>query len=163
VIETRLVNLDSDQDASAVIKLLTEYAATMGAKLAASPRDTVTRLQACGNSRVWLAFEQDQPVGCAIGFITLSTFAGQAVLNIHDLAVAAECRGRGVGSQLLGAVRADAVAEGCCQLTLEVREDNPRAERLYRRFGFSDPSGHPTRFLSLSLLEDAHCPPPPVR
>jgi ribosomal protein S18 acetylase RimI-like enzyme len=30
---------------------------------------------------------------------------------------------------------------GCCKLTLEVREDNDRAQRLYRKCGFGDRPG----------------------
>jgi ribosomal protein S18 acetylase RimI-like enzyme len=40
-----------------------------------------------------------------------------------------------VGRALLAAAEAQALAEGCCKLTLEVLEDNP-ARRLYERFGF---------------------------
>jgi hypothetical protein len=34
------------------------------------------------------------------------------------------------------AIEAEATRRDCCKLTLEVREDNPRAESLYRALGF---------------------------
>jgi ribosomal protein S18 acetylase RimI-like enzyme len=51
------------------------------------------------------------------------------------IAVAACCRGRGVGSSLLDALVAHARAEGHAALSLSVEIDNP-ARRLYERAGF---------------------------
>jgi ribosomal protein S18 acetylase RimI-like enzyme len=70
-----------------------------------------------------------------VGF---STFAARLLINIHDLAVIPEYRGRGIGRLLLEAVEAKGHELGCCKLTLEVREDNQRAQRLYDKFGFGD-------------------------
>jgi ribosomal protein S18 acetylase RimI-like enzyme len=68
------------------------------------------------------------------------------LINIHDLAVTAECRGQGVGRRLLEGVEAKARALGCGKVTLEVREDNVSARGLYRRFGFEPGEGHPATF-----------------
>jgi len=65
-----------------------------------------------------------------------STFAARPLLNLHDLAVLPERRGLGVGRALLEAVEARARDLGCCKLTLEVRQDNARAQALYESFGF---------------------------
>jgi ribosomal protein S18 acetylase RimI-like enzyme len=75
------------------------------------------------------------------------------LLNIHDLAVLPEHRGRGVGRALLAAVEEHARRKGCCKLTLEVQDDNPRARALYDKFGFEDVVVQklPTRFLAKSL------------
>lgn len=37
---------------------------------------------------------------------------------------------------LLEAILEEAVATGCCKLTLEVQENNSRARSVYGRFGF---------------------------
>ena len=89
------------------------------------------------SSLVFLAFDGDRPVGIANCFVGFSTFAAQPLVNIHDLAVLPEYRGRGVGERLLGEVERKAKELGCCKLTLEVRGDN-RARNLYERFGFGD-------------------------
>jgi ribosomal protein S18 acetylase RimI-like enzyme len=78
------------------------------------------------------------PVGIAVCFLGFSTFAAQPLINIHDLAVMPGYRGRGIGRQLLERVGAKGRELGCCKLTLEVREDNHRAQRLYQGFGFGD-------------------------
>ena len=105
-------------------------------------------------SRVWLALDGDMAVGVCVGFLGFSTFQALPLINIHDLAVLPEQRGRGIGRALLAAVEAQARTEGCCKLTLEVQEDNAPARGLYQSFGFRDvrygDSG-PTRFLGKQL------------
>jgi GNAT superfamily N-acetyltransferase len=85
---------------------------------------------------VFLAFEMSEPIGIAVCFLGFSTFAARPLINIHDLAVLPEYRGRGVGRQLLEQVEMKGQSLGCCKLTLEVREDNHQAQYLYNRFGF---------------------------
>ena len=103
---------------------------------------------------VLLAFAGECPVGIAVCFLGLSTFKARPLLNIHDLAVLPDWRGRGVGRRLLAAAEDRARQRGCCKLTLEVQDDNGRARALYLSFGFSDlvmgDSG-PTRFLTKPL------------
>ncbi len=84
----------------------------------------------------WLAWEKSGPVGVLVGFFGFSTFAGLPLLNLHDLAVVASHRGRGIGRRLLGIAETYAREQGCCALTLEVRGDNVAAQRLYRQMGF---------------------------
>ena len=86
---------------------------------------------------VVLAFDGERPVGIANCFVGFSTFAARPLVNVHDLAVIPEYRGRRVGERLLEEVEKKANDLGCCKLTLEVREDN-RARHLYQRFGFGD-------------------------
>lgn len=52
------------------------------------------------------------------------------------IAVHPQCRGRGIGSALLGRVVEEARARGSTRLFLEMRDGN-RAESLYRRHGFA--------------------------
>jgi ribosomal protein S18 acetylase RimI-like enzyme len=103
---------------------------------------------------VLLAFTERMPIGVAICFFGLSTFQAQRLLNVHDLAVLPEYRGKGVGRALLDAVEARAIRNACCKITLEVQDDNRQALGLYRNFGFGDfvvgTSAH-TRFLSKPL------------
>lgn len=103
---------------------------------------------------VLLALTGGEPVGVAVCFFGLSTFEARPLLNIHDLAVQPQHRGKGIGRALLAAAEARAREAGCCKLTLEVQDSNRRARGLYESFGFADfvvgDSG-PTRFLSKPL------------
>ncbi|MDJ0738090.1 MAG: GNAT family N-acetyltransferase [Gammaproteobacteria bacterium] len=83
-----------------------------------------------------LAERHGVAVGFATCFAAYSTFAARPLLNVHDIAVVAEWRGHGVADALLDAVARQALAMGCCRITLEVRADNPRARRVYQRNGF---------------------------
>lgn len=62
--------------------------------------------------------------------------AGQA--DVLTMAVATAHWGQGIGSALLTALLDEAARRGCPEVFLEVRADNPRAQRLYRRHGFTE-------------------------
>jgi [ribosomal protein S18]-alanine N-acetyltransferase len=58
--------------------------------------------------------------------------------DVLTLAVATNRWGNGIGSALLEALLAEAARRGCTEVFLEVRADNARAQRLYRRHGFTE-------------------------
>jgi len=155
-----IVNADFGNAAhcTGIIEVLDSYAADPvggGEALAADVRDRlVPALRDHPTALVLLAVAQGCPVGIAVCFLGFSTFRARPLLNIHDLAVLPEWRGRGVGRSLLAAAEDRARRRGCCRLTLEVQDDNGRALALYGSFGFSDltfgDSG-PTRFLVKAL------------
>jgi ribosomal protein S18 acetylase RimI-like enzyme len=96
----------------------------------------VPGLRAHPTTLIFLAFSDDEAVGIATSFVGFSTFAARPLINIHDLHVMREHRGRGIGRSLLAAVEAEARRLGCAKLTLEVQEHNKTAQALYRRLGF---------------------------
>jgi ribosomal protein S18 acetylase RimI-like enzyme len=158
--QVRPADLADARDAAAVVALLDAYATDPRGGGAPLPEDVRARLipglRAFPTTRVWLAFDDLRPVGVCVGFLGFSTFRGLPLLNIHDLAVLADQRGRGVGLALLAAAQSAAQAAGCCKLTLEVQEDNAPARRLYERFGFRDVTfgnSGPTRFLGKGLTD----------
>lgn len=100
----------------------------------------------------WLAYlgeNREEPVGLINCFKGYSTFRASPLLNIHDIVVLPEHRGKNIGATLIETVVGHARREGYCKITLEVRSDNP-AERLYRRLGFTD-GNHPMSFLTKEL------------
>jgi GNAT superfamily N-acetyltransferase len=103
---------------------------------------------------ILLAFDETRPVGIAACFRGFSTFEARPLLNLHDLAVVPEYRGRGVGRRLLAAVEEKARALGCTKVTLEVLEANP-ARDLYQAMGYASPvyyeGSGPALFLSKAL------------
>jgi [ribosomal protein S18]-alanine N-acetyltransferase len=84
-------------------------------------------------SRYYLVADED---GTITGYAGLMVAATQA--DVLTLAVAAARWGQGTGSALLEALLAEAARQGCTEVFLEVRMDNDRAQRLYRRYGFSE-------------------------
>ena len=71
---------------------------------------------------------------CVWGF---STFAAKPLINIHDLSVMADYRGKGLSQALLQGVVDVAKAEDAVKVTLEVLANNEIAQNAYRRFGFA--------------------------
>jgi len=110
---------------------------------------------ACAALVILLAWAGETPVGIAVCFRGFSTFAARPNLNLHDVAVRPDHRGRGVGRGLLQAVEARARALGCCKLTLEVLTGNGPALQAYTRFGFKpytlDPALGDAIFLTKNL------------
>lgn len=124
----------------ALLLLLDEYARTPEGGGTPLDPDAMARLPALLATRAhyagWLAFVEDCPVGLINCFEGVSTFRARPLLNIHDIAVSADWRGRGIGRALLEAAEAGARKRGCCKLTLEVLEGNRRAREVYRARGF---------------------------
>jgi len=86
---------------------------------------------------VILAFDDEKPVGlinCIEGF---STFACKPLINIHDVYVSTDSRGKGVATKLLQAAEDLAIEKNCCKVTLEILEGNEPAKLAYLKFGFA--------------------------
>ncbi|MES2839839.1 MAG: GNAT family N-acetyltransferase [Pseudomonadota bacterium] len=97
-----------------------------------------------------LAFDGAQAVGlvnCIEGF---STFACKPLVNVHDVAVLASHRGRGIAEQMLALAEIIAKERGAVKMTLEVLSGNHGAVRLYERIGYAgyqlDPAMGTARF-----------------
>ena len=116
----------------------------------------VRALQARSDYVGFLAVHDERFVGLINCFEGFSTFAAKPLLNIHDLVVSANARGRGVGQRLLQAAEDEARARGCCKLTLEVLSKNQVALASYARFGFRayelDPNAGQALFLEKKLV-----------
>ncbi len=80
--------------------------------------------------------ENGTPAGLVNFMDQFSTFAAQRLINIHDLVVHRDFRGRGVSRRLIEHVQQVAKEKGCCKLTLEVLSENTIAKRAYSNFGF---------------------------
>ena len=60
----------------------------------------------------------------------------EPIADVQTIAVVPEFEGRGIGSALLTRLIGRSRRRGAQDVLLEVREDNPRAQQLYVRFGF---------------------------
>jgi len=83
-----------------------------------------------------LAFADGVPVGLVNCFEGFSTFACKPLVNIHDVAVLPEYRGKGIAQDMMARVEQIARERGCCKLTLEVLSDNHGAQQLYAKLGY---------------------------
>ena len=71
-----------------------------------------------------------------IGYAGLLAGVGEA--EVLTIAVDPGREGRGLGAVLLTELMREAARRDCADVVLEVRVDNDRAQKLYRRFGFEE-------------------------
>lgn len=127
----------------AVIDLMNHYMASeMGGKLPPykekTARAVVEGLQHHPSKLVLLAEYKGEYVGLCNSFINFGTFAGKPFINIHDIVVLDNYRGLGIGRKMMEAIDAKAKELNCGKITLEVRDDNTRAQQLYKSMGFDE-------------------------
>lgn len=160
-VTVRSADLSDPHDQQSTLALLDMYAQTpfgQSKPLADSVKQRlIPALQAVAGHRIFLAAYDGRDVGIAVCFPGFSTFRAQPLLNIHDVAVRPEARGKGVGRALLTAVERAAADAGCCRLTLEVRTDNVVARGLYESFGFETGDGNSVEhvFFSKDVAADS--------
>jgi ribosomal-protein-alanine acetyltransferase len=75
--------------------------------------------------------------GRLVGYALVLTRRGSCTARLYSLAVAPWSAGRGIGSRLLAAAEAVALARGADSMRLEVRTDNAAAIHLYERRGYA--------------------------
>ena len=90
-----------------------------------------------------LAYIDGKAAGLINCFQGFSTFSCKPLINIHDVIVLDEYRGKGLSLSMLQKVEEIAIAKGCCKLTLEVLSNNAVAKSAYKKFGFDDYELHP--------------------
>jgi [ribosomal protein S18]-alanine N-acetyltransferase len=87
-----------------------------------------------GHGRHYVAAEEGSNL---VGYAGMMLPGGRQA-EVLTLAVDAGYWGRGIGSALLTDLLGEAGRAGCAEVFLEVRADNPRAQNLYRRYGFGE-------------------------
>jgi len=98
--------------------------------------------------KIYVARENKKVLGMASLLFTISTAEGGKSAWFEDLVVHPEQRQRGIATDLLKFIVAQARAEGLVRLTLLTDMQNERAQALYRRVGFV---GSPMRPMRLKL------------
>jgi ribosomal protein S18 acetylase RimI-like enzyme len=83
-----------------------------------------------------LAFEGEDPVGLAVYFYEFSTWRGTPGVYVQDLYVSPRMRGRGVGRDLVEAVRVRAAEWDGRYVKLAVYDGNEQALGFYQALGF---------------------------
>ena len=83
----------------------------------------------------YLVDEQD---GTVIGYGGVRALQGSADADIQTIALAETARGRGTGRALLAALLEQASLRGVRNVFLDVRADNPVAQKLYASEGFRE-------------------------
>ncbi|MBQ6430477.1 MAG: ribosomal protein S18-alanine N-acetyltransferase [Oscillospiraceae bacterium] len=91
----------------------------------------------------WLVNEED---GIVTGYIGAQSVPPEA--DVMNLAVAPDCRRRGVGAKLLCTMAELLHSRGIVTLFLEVRPSNAAAIALYERYGFAQVGRRPKYYVN---------------
>ncbi|TRX57028.1 GNAT family N-acetyltransferase [Thalassomonas sp. M1454] len=139
--EILIADYQNSQHCADLIYLLNEYAKDPmggGAPLSDySQSNLCAKLAKQTNVFTLLCYVDGKPAAicnCVEGF---STFKAKPLLNIHDMGVVSEFRGKGLSQLLMDKVEQIARAKDCCKVTLEVLEGNEVAKNSYIKFGFT--------------------------
>jgi ribosomal protein S18 acetylase RimI-like enzyme len=140
MIEIIEADLSTEQQSTALLTLLNDYAVELGGEGKVLPEYTrahlIDELKKRKSIYIVMAHMDEEAAGLVITIEGFSTFAAKPLFNIHDVVVAPRFRGRGISKMMLEKVEQEARTRGCCKLTLEVLEHNHVAKNLYRSFGF---------------------------
>ena len=101
-------------------------------------RKVIDDLRRHSSYQGFMVKNEDGYLALANCFINYSTFAARTLINIHDFVVHPRHRRKGAGLFLLSGIADFAEKNGFCRINLEVREDNHKAQQLYRKFGFKE-------------------------
>jgi len=136
-------DFDDPHQCNAVITLMNHYMADeMGGKLPPYSDEIALKiiegLKNHPSRLVLLAQYSGEYVGLCNCFINFATFSAKPFINIHDIVVLDKYRGLKIGRKLMEAIDTKARELGCGKITLEVRDDNKRAQKLYKNMGFEE-------------------------
>ena len=135
------VDYDNPDQAADLVSLLDHYSRDpMGA---GKPLDDSIRQCLVGEMKKRphvgsaIVYVDNQPAGLVNFVEGFSTFSAKSLMNIHDVVVHNDFRGRGLSRKLFEFVESEAKRRGCCKVTLEVVGGNEVAKSAYRNFGYS--------------------------
>ncbi|MDJ0806738.1 MAG: GNAT family N-acetyltransferase [Gammaproteobacteria bacterium] len=140
-IEVVEADYSNERHKQEIPKLLDQYAADPmggGRPLADEVKSNlVNELSKLPHAFSIIAYANGRSVGLINCFEVFSTFACRPLINIHDVVVLKEHRGKGISQKMLKMVEQIARKKHCCKITLEVLSKNDVAKSAYRKFGFS--------------------------
>jgi len=123
-------------DAETILELLRQLAAFEGGTVTATATDLAAALER-GRLEALLAEQDGQAVGLLTLLPSFSSWRGQESAVIHDLYVAAQQRGGGLGQGLVLAALDRARERGWTRLDVNVLDWNAKAQAFYGRFGLA--------------------------
>jgi GNAT superfamily N-acetyltransferase len=142
-VTVRKCDYANPEDLNAIGVLINAYIADEmgGGELLTPPQQSclAEALRRHPKSIVLLACVGEIRCGMLVAFENFSTFTVCPMINIHDVIVLKEYRGKHAGKRLLETITGIAKERRCSRITLEVRIDNPVARHLYKSMGFDAP------------------------
>lgn len=134
------IDLTNNEHCDALISLLNDYMEDEMGWNKSMPKGlgvkVIEGLTAQNNFIGFFVRINGEYAGLANCFINFSTWQAKQLLNIHDLIVSPNHRRLGVGEYLLNEIHNFCANNEMCKVTLEVRDDNTKAQALYKKVGY---------------------------
>ena len=134
-----MIRKASKADLPQVLKLVRAYHEYEDIKLSDRQRETSVRSLINDRSLggIWLVYSHDIPVGyIALCFGYSLEFSGREA-TVDEFYIMPEYRGKGLGTQVLEFIKAEAEKYDVKVLHLEVARSNKKARKLYAQAGFT--------------------------
>ena len=134
-----MIRKASKADLPQVLKLVRAYHEHEDIKLSDRQRETSVRSLINDRSLggIWLVYSDDIPVGyIALCFGFSLEFSGREA-TVDEFYIMPEYRGKGLGTQVLEFIKAEAGKYDVKVLHLEVARSNKKARKLYAQAGFT--------------------------
>jgi GNAT superfamily N-acetyltransferase len=139
---TRLVDYNNDKDIEALVAMLDHYAQDPMGGGQALPEHVKLNLgpllKATPHAFSILAETNGIASGLANCVCGISSFSARSLVNIHDIVVHRDFRGKGIARKLFSHIEEEAQLRGACKITLEVLSGNGPAKQLYASLGYGD-------------------------
>lgn len=136
------IDLNKDEHCQQLLRLLDTYMQDEMGNGAPMPKEMAPKiLDGLKNYVGYLGFfalADGQYAALANCNKNYSSFKAKPLINIHDFVVHPDFRGKGVGKYLLDSIAEYGKQNGYCRINLEVRNDNVKAQKLYKKAGFSE-------------------------
>ncbi len=137
-----IIDINKEAHINALLALMNDYMLDDMGLNAELPADLgekiILGLQKQNNYTGFLLKDDQDYIALANCFIGFSTFKAKQILNIHDFIVTPGYRGKGAGYELLQQINDYCRSNNYGKVTLEVRNDNEKAMKLYLKSGFKD-------------------------
>lgn len=130
-------------DVNMLATLMIEVYGEAGLELSreAAQRTFEQLIRAPERGRIWILECDATPAGFVVLTFTYAMEYGGLRGFVDDFYVRPQFRRRGLGGEALAAVKSYSLATGVRALFVQTGSDNPGAQRVYKRAGFTD-TGH---------------------
>lgn len=144
-LQTTVIRRATPDDAADLSVLVREYWQFEGLAAAESSlvQAPIERLLASSSlGAAWVASESARPIGYLILVYVFSLEHRGLTAEVDEFYVVAGRRGVGLGSQLLALAEAEAIRNGCANISLQVGSANHHAETFYAHRGYTARSAY---------------------
>jgi ribosomal protein S18 acetylase RimI-like enzyme len=138
---TALIRKAKDTDIPAIISLTEELLDSIESERRIEKRHAITNCATILQEPhcVVIVAELNRTVVGFIVFTLQKTLLHQGLSGvITELVVTQKYRGKGIGTQLIGAAIERCTQLGCCEIEVSTEPTNKNARRLYQRCGFEE-------------------------